>query len=184
MSYQHGLTMTATLKKGITKARLVEVFQELFAYFGARTPEEWTTDCGCSFHYSRAARTCDLRASGCVEADFLGVISRTADRLGPLTEQPGRFVLDDYDTPDMGEARKTVVFGPSREACLAARFTWLQEDIQRMIDAVQTDLSPFQRFQCENLKEDVADAIRRTQERLAALEGLQEDGEGVRTIRS
>ena len=119
MGYAHSLTTEASLKVGTTLEQVVTALAPLFDYFGydgfkafagkARTGDN-------QFSFDPESGWLELSTSGEVGYSFRDLVVDAAAALGPLTETPSEFVLSDYDTGDLDDAREEILYGATVEA--------------------------------------------------------------------
>jgi hypothetical protein len=125
MRYDHTLTTQATLKHGTTKEQVANALEPIFDYFGYTTlDDDLLEDHQIEFN----PETGELNAyfNGEVSYGYDDLVIEVAKKLGPLTKAPGYFMLSDYDTADLDNARNKIYFGASDDEIEAFK---AQEDI-------------------------------------------------------
>lgn len=115
MSYDHSLSAEAILKPGTTQEQVENALGQFLEYFDYKTLNddlyadhqiEFDPDAGSLYIYT----------NGDVGDSFGPLIWETAKDMGPLTKEPGYFVLSNHDTPNLDEAQDKIYFGSSKEA--------------------------------------------------------------------
>lgn len=114
MGYDHTLTTQASLKPGTTTEQVEHAFRPLLDYFGYEGfAEEKNGDH--ELEFNPVSGELHIYTNGEVGHSFGDLVEAVAENLGPLTKMPGYFVLSDYDTGDIDNARNKIYFGASAE---------------------------------------------------------------------
>lgn len=114
MGYDHTLTMDATIKPGTTPEQVVSALKPIFDYFGYKTFEDELLE-DHQLGFNTGTGDLEIYTNGDVSSGFDDLVAEAAERLGPLTKEPGYFTLSDYDTADIDNAREKIYFGASDE---------------------------------------------------------------------
>ena len=103
MAHDHGLYLIAKLAQGVTEEQVLEALNPIIGMVS-------------DYEYAISDGNFMFESSGDVSDSIHNAINAASEKLGPLTSLAGEIVFCDHDTPDLENAIRRVIFGPSKEA--------------------------------------------------------------------